>query len=625
MDEPLPITPSSDPDSRPRRLAAHGLELTILCLLLVGCALALVAPAVLFAPIQGHGFTEPPDTAWGQFRLNLAFAGGLVPYLGVVLLLTRLVKRRWLFFALADLWLVAVPVFLFFRFSYPTYVNVMNCWPEILGKPGVMVPTQMVGIFLVVPIAAAVLGGLYTVRKGFSWWKYGTGAAAGMAIAYPVLFWGVPFQPTVLQAAGCAVTLAFAFAVVLLPLQRAALERLTGIGLRPGALVPSKNAPWGWWTSLLGHASLGGFLAAAVFGGFLGDAIIRSLELYLNGPPPTAHSPTDVNAFEFWHAVIQPNPRTGPRENTLRSECLAFLSEPTSPQENRAYWEGLDPRKVEEAFAACQPEFDEIRQARAADYFDPRDPETGRQVSIRITNLGHTGRRMAARTMGFLYQQKPDEALELIRDQFQVAYLLHESTAQLLAYLMISSFERMAVHTGYSYLLAERTDPDAVRALLELLEEEAGKVRRPFPAAKLRASDFAFRPMVPYFEISVPCLDRAVAYYYLGWVEFDQLQLATAGELWRLDHGGQYPESPELLVPGYLDRIPLDPFLGNPYSWSVENGELIIGHGEADLPEPALPFPASTVANQKLLECAQRSDREKATDKTGSRSENEDD
>jgi hypothetical protein len=613
---------STDSVSRPRRLLAHGLELAILCLLLAGCALALLAPAVLFAPIQGHGFTRPPETAWEQFRLNLAFAGGLVPYLGVVLLLSRAVRRRWLFLVLADLWLVAVPVYLYFRYSYPVYYGLLKHWPEILGEPGVMVPTQMVGIFLVVPIAAAVLGGLYGVRKGFAWWKYGAGAAVGMVAAYVVLFWGVPFQPTVTQVLGFAMTGVFAFALILLPLQRAALERLTGTGLRPGAASPSAGG-WGWWTSLLGHATLGGFLAAAVFGGFLGDAIIRSLALYLNGPPPGVHAPGEVNAFEFWHAVIQRTPRTGPRENTLRSECLSLLSEPTSPRENQEYWEGLDPQKVEAAFGAYQKEFDELRTSRQADYFDPRDPDTGRQVPIEFITLRHAGRRLAARTLWLLYRDKPGEALELIRDQFGVARLLRESTAPLLAYLMISSFERMAVQTGYSYLLAERDDRDAVGGLLALLQEEAGRVRQPFPAGKVRASNFAFRSMVPYFEINAPRLDRAVAYYYLSWVEFDQLILATAAEAWRLDHGGQYPDSATLLVPEYLDRIPLDPFLGSPYSWNVENGELVIGSGDGELPGPALPFPASEVANPKLLKCVQQSDREKAEGRNGTWNEDE--
>ncbi len=623
MNPSPPLTSSTDSMSRPRRVLAHGLELAILWLLLAGCTLALVAPAVLFAPIQGHGFLSPPKTAWAQLRLNLAFAGGLVPYLGVVLLLSRMVRRRWLFLVLADLWLVAVPVYLYFRYSYPVYYDLLKHWPAILGEPGVMVPTQAVGIFLVVPISAAVLGGLYAVRKGFGWWKYGAGAAVGVAAAYAVLFWGIPLQPTVTQVLGFVMTVVFAFALVLLPLQRAVVERLTGIGLRHGE-PPRPAGAWGWWTSLLGHATLGGFLAAAVFGGFLGDAIIRSLELYLNGPPPAVRAPGEVNAFEFWHDVIQRNPRTGPRENTLRSECLSLLSEPTSPQENRKYWDGLDPQKVEAAFGAYRAEFDELRASRQADYFDPRDPDTGRQVPVEFIALSHAGRLLAARTLWLLSRDRPGEALEVIRDQFQVARLLRESTAPLLAYLMISSFERMGIQTGYSYLLAERDDRDAVGAMLALLQEEAGRVRRPFPVGKVRTSDFAFRSMVPYFEINAPRLDRAVAYYYLGWVEFDQLILATAAEAWRLNHDGQYPDAPEVLVPDYLDRIPLDPFLGSPYSWSVTNGELIVGSGDAELPAPALPFPASEVANPKLMKCVEQSDREKAERRIGTWNEDED-
>ena len=53
------------------------------------------------------------------------------------------------------------------------------------------------------------------------------------------------------------------------------------------------------------------------------------------------------------------------------------------------------------------------------------------------------------------------------------------------------------------------------------------------------------------------------------------LEQATALVAWKFDHSGEYPETLQALVPGLLDRLPLDPFSGHPFGYVRSEGDMV--------------------------------------------------
>ena len=46
-----------------------------------------------------------------------------------------------------------------------------------------------------------------------------------------------------------------------------------------------------------------------------------------------------------------------------------------------------------------------------------------------------------------------------------------------------------------------------------------------------------FWPMVPFYEMVVPGLNRAYVFFYANWAAYDQLRLRLALDAYRRDHG----------------------------------------------------------------------------------------
>jgi hypothetical protein len=67
--------------------------------------------------------------------------------------------------------------------------------------------------------------------------------------------------------------------------------------------------------------------------------------------------------------------------------------------------------------------------------------------------------------------------------------------------------------------------------------------------------------------------------FLISWVNFDLVQIGTALELYRLQVGG-YPEKLQDLHPGYVKRVPRNPFDGSPYQYqSTVGGSYVINAG----------------------------------------------
>jgi len=81
----------------------------------------------------------------------------------------------------------------------------------------------------------------------------------------------------------------------------------------------------------------------------------------------------------------------------------------------------------------------------------------------------------------------------------------------------------------------------------------------------LRGSNLV-RMLLPATEAAIRPFDRELE-------NRRALELTLALRLWQLEHGGNYPETLEALVPSILDRLPLDPYSGRPFGYTRSGGQ----------------------------------------------------
>jgi hypothetical protein len=94
------------------------------------------------------------------------------------------------------------------------------------------------------------------------------------------------------------------------------------------------------------------------------------------------------------------------------------------------------------------------------------------------------------------------------------------------------------------------------------------------------------RRLLPSFEAALQSLDRELT-------SRKALEQATALVAWKLDHAGEYPETLQALVPGLLDRLPLDPFSGRPFGYVRSEGDTVAS--------PVSETPCPVTKGQRLL------------------------
>lgn len=78
----------------------------------------------------------------------------------------------------------------------------------------------------------------------------------------------------------------------------------------------------------------------------------------------------------------------------------------------------------------------------------------------------------------------------------------------------------------------------------------------------------------------------------------------VALRIWQLEHGGQYPETLEALVPGLLTSLPLDPYTGQPFRYCRAGGQKLLPlglSGSAGTSASDLVFSQPTRRGQWLL------------------------
>ncbi len=118
-----------------------------------------------------------------------------------------------------------------------------------------------------------------------------------------------------------------------------------------------------------------------------------------------------------------------------------------------------------------------------------------------------------------------------------------------------------------------------------LLIEAAKRIDREGPA--LSATEILVR-------MFLPSLSRAVTLHLRSTAELDCAIAALAAERYRLANG-RLPASIDVLVPVYLDAVPLDPFDGNPMRFAVTDEGIVIYSIYEDLTDDG-----GIVARQKI-------------------------
>ena len=101
------------------------------------------------------------------------------------------------------------------------------------------------------------------------------------------------------------------------------------------------------------------------------------------------------------------------------------------------------------------------------------------------------------------------------------------------------------------------------------------------------------RMLLPSFAFPLDRLDREA-------VGRRALEQAIALEAWKFEHDGKFPETLEALVPGLLDRLPLDPYSGKPFGYVRSEGQLVRSPILSDL-DPRGRVPYATKVGQPLL------------------------
>ncbi len=486
----------------------------------------------------------------------------------VLLLLSRFFTNHKIFLWIVFLLFGVGTVILFYQVEYPTYREVKEAISKSqfpLLKPRILVPifpliTLRGLLILCVPFFSALI----SVWRRFAWWKYFSGWIIGYTCVKLIIF-----QRLSLGLDFPFICLNFALIALLarLPLQRRALERLTGIALltQPAdSLVQSRSV-----SPLIkyGAALLLGLLLAI-------QGIVSRFETemfrVLNGHITLPHfSPALMNAYDVLkydftkgrssHELFSPQSQ---RYTDSEAGMMSMVGG-MSPQELETVFARLNPTALEQQLTRREPLFSAFEKAARADYwlfYDGQRVVTSDFINLRVASQG-----LAARAQLRIYQHRDAEALKDIETILKIAALMNTDPAGSLVVHMIGTALRgIALAPTKTFILCRANDPAALKQLCEMLMRNAAGVRRDFPEQIISRTEPGLWPISPFFEITAPGMIRAGTTWYQKWAQFDNLLIAIALELYRNDHG-QYPDRLEQLVPDYMDRLPRDPFNGKPY------------------------------------------------------------
>lgn len=581
-----------------RNRNALAAELVVLFVLLGAAGCIPVMPTALLLSLRELGRflvrETIADSIWQLIFVASCFSGFGSICLFLVLLASRIRMRTSIFLATALL-CFAVPLFIVYNWRTSEF------FAEVLRRdrslPNELKPDLLVSwslmllrypLTLIVPLAAA----LYLVRNSFSWIKYLTGWLTGLALIYAACYYSWPLEMSGVLVAGICLNVLLGAALVFLPMQRAAAERLSGISLHYEP-VPA-FAGQGRDTSVAMHLVVVILAVTVAVFALIGHVEYRMLQSMIEGPRKAFMVPGAVNAYDVlkphftagaYEFVEPPSAKMArapkpPKhwsallEDQLSSAGIHVLgaTDVMTPEQLREALTLADRKSISSYLKSAEPYMRELEQAAQADYLQIYEP--GQFTTPHYGAVRQTVRAMALRSYLNLLDNHPQEALRDVETLLRLSWLfdsdVHASLLQdLVAAVMIRGTALTIAQNCLLYFHDSPRDMNELRLML-IRNRQYSRVR--FPAENLRRNGPGIWPVVLYAEFSYPAMWVAYPRYMTRWEHYDVLLLATAVECCEKDKG-KLPGSLGELVPAYIDRVPVDPLYAKPYLYEVEHGK----------------------------------------------------
>jgi hypothetical protein len=586
-----------------RLIFAHEIELFILLILFT----IIIIITAIRHPVLNNFITESSSDEKIGFIQFIIEAELLVIAL---LILTRITYTRISFmiasYILLSGWLVSRFIF----DTIPSLKFVNETTVPGLFERGLFVSTYIATTFrqLIVYFVSFLLG-LYCVRKSFQYWKFCIGFIAGNFITYLLFLNDKSFS---------LLEFIFFLVVIILPLQKKALERLCGFPLKPrqSPELPFKTS---FLSSAFQHFTILIILFCVCFFTIFGFYERNLFRVIKNGPKPIHYSPAAHNAYNDCKELFTKKVSKKIDESTYSFfPKYDLIINSTPPELIKRTFNIIDKNELEKSLSKLLPYIKTFEEARNADYC--LYYESKYRAVPDFYNFRETTRFLGIRAMLRMYENRNEEALYDIETILNTAWLINNN-GSLVVHMVGGALRGIGLKVAHNYYLKFRGNPEAINLLDEMLKRVEHKVRVSFPIENLKRYEPALWEIVPYFEFIVPGFTKAYITFYGKWVQYDQLVLSVALEKYRNEYK-TYPDKLEELVPKYLEQLPLDPFKAKPYIYKNLGSEFSVSCGYLDS-EPyefmkkgkfyykGLVFPPSKVENEELRKEIEKLERDK--------------
>ena len=529
-----------------------------------------------------------------------------------LLILTRLFHTRTSFIAMTYMLIIGFITFYYIFDTIPSLKFVNETTVPGLFNRGLMIPffVSTIPRQLIIDIASFLLA-FYFVRKSFHYWKFCLGFSIGNnIIAYlffpkTILFNYYIFSPYKINS--LLFELIFSLVIIILPLQKKALEKLCGFSLeRKKFLEPITKSSF--LRSAFEHFTLLIIFVLICLFTIFGFYERKFFNVIENGPKPIHFSPAAHNAYNDFKELFTKKVSKKIDESTYSFfPKYDLIINSTPPELIKRTFDIIDKNKMEKSFTKLSPYIKTFEEARNADYC--LYYESKYRAVPDFYNFRETTRFLGIRAMLRIYENRNEEALYDIGTILNTSWLLNNN-GSLVIHMVGSALRGIGLKVAHNYYLKFRENPEAMNLLDEMLKRVEHKVRISFPIENLKRYEPALWPIVPYFEFIVPGFTKAYVTFYGKWVQYDQLFLSIALEKYRNKHS-KYPQKLEDLVPECLDKLPIDPFEAKSYIYKNLGSEFSVSCDYLDS-EPyewmkegkfyykGLVFPPSKVDNEEL-------------------------
>ncbi|MGI8907029.1 MAG: hypothetical protein ACR2IE_11130 [Candidatus Sumerlaeaceae bacterium] len=449
------------------------------------------------------------------------------------------------------------------------------------------VPSGFMALRIFAWVLIVVLASFYAVRHRFTWLRFIGGALAAGFAAYFIL---MPFWTWRASWVAVVPFTCLAVLLVLLPLQREALERLTCLRLRPSDTPVENSLPHTPEASYTAHAALillGGIVATSAAVNYFEREQVR---MFVDGPRHVWRSPALRNAAEDVKLIVEPvvdidhaPPIDRLPYPSAYSEYLKLYDEISSETRGQIFastgWEAF--RRYNDALADYT---DALEQASHADYM-----EFTNSATISYMRFQNLSKHLGIRSQLNIHEGRTLDGVSDIKTLYRLCGLLNDQPWILSQSIGFYS-RRVANGAAYNALLQFRQDEQGLLALASAMDAIAPDARLALNWEAARRGESGMHlPIVPNADLLIGPSWQDVSYAeithrngLLGWINFDLVRMAVALELYKIQNGA-YPDDPQEITPAYLTRLPLDAIDGKPYQYRITES------GEYELRAPSIP------------------------------------